>query len=80
MSISPIELMLVLIAGIVAGGLWLYNTRAGWWAAGVVVCFAIAALVTPADPLSMLVVGIPYSVGYSCLYWTGWFSGNQTHE
>jgi Sec-independent protein secretion pathway component TatC len=34
------------------------------WIAGLVGCFALAAIFTPADPASMLLVAVPLSVVY----------------
>ena len=42
----------------------MFTRRARQWILGIIACFGIAMFVTPADPLSMLVVALPYSVAF----------------
>ncbi len=64
-SIGPIELLVVTSA---AAYLVLITalSRARWaWALGLVACLVVAAVFTPADPLSMLMVGVPLCLAYT---------------
>jgi sec-independent protein translocase protein TatC len=39
----------------------------------VVLIFALAAVITPPDPLTMLAMGLPVYVLYECCIWIAWF-------
>jgi Sec-independent protein secretion pathway component TatC len=54
-AIGPVEILLVIIAAIAAvllGGF-------GSWSLVIIACFVCAMLITPADPLSTLLLAIP---------------------
>jgi sec-independent protein translocase protein TatC len=63
LSVGPAEIV-ILVA--VASILWLLGKQGRRWMIGIVPCFALAAAVTPADPLSMLIVALPLSLALAC--------------
>ena len=62
MSIGPAELSLLAFLVVIGLLLTAFLRQAGPWLLGIVTCFAIAMVVTPADPVSMRSVAVPYSV------------------
>jgi Sec-independent protein secretion pathway component TatC len=62
MSVGVVELAVVLIVLVVAG--LLFALRRDWRVLAYPLFFALAAIATPAEPLSMLLVAVPSS----CIY------------
>jgi hypothetical protein len=64
-AIGPIELLVVGVGTVYI--LLLTVLSRGWWAwvLGLIPCFVAAVLLTPPDPLSMLLVGVPLCVLYT---------------
>lgn len=78
MSVGPIELVVFVAVVILALGAHVIiallarekergRGRRGFFVYGIPVCFAIAAILTPPDLLSMLVVAIPCSLVYGAV-------------
>jgi Sec-independent protein secretion pathway component TatC len=63
MSVSITEVVLLL--GIMFGALLVTVVGKNWFYLGMVPLFVIAMLVTPADPLSCLLVGLPAILIYA---------------
>jgi Sec-independent protein secretion pathway component TatC len=62
LSVGPAEIVILLAVAVV---LWLLGKHGRRWMIGIVPCFAAAALATPADPVSMLVVALPLSLAFA---------------
>jgi Sec-independent protein secretion pathway component TatC len=78
MSVGPIELVLLVFVFILALGAHVIIAMPGWkkehrrdhrgfLVYGFPICFAIALILTPPDPLSMLLIAIPCSLAYGFL-------------
>jgi Sec-independent protein secretion pathway component TatC len=67
LSVGTGELLIVALLSVAAGIVWAFCRPRAGWLIGIPVCMAIAAVVTPADPLSALIVAVPYTVGYLIL-------------
>jgi hypothetical protein len=69
---GPAELLVLAIAAIPVAVVTIFSRNRWAWILGFVVCLLIPALVTPADPLSMIVVAVPLCCIYplAVLAWT----------
>lgn len=61
-TIGPMELVLLLAA---ACAMLLLGASGRRWLVGVVPCLVIGAAVTPADPVSMLLVALPLAAAFA---------------
>ena len=62
-SVGTPEILLLMVVSCL---LLLPSGFARRWAKGIVACFVVAMVVTPADPLSMLIVGLALSLAFTC--------------
>ena len=56
----------IILLALVSFLLWFSGRYARRLAQGIVPCFVVAMAVTPSDPASMLIVGIPLAVAFTC--------------
>ncbi len=64
-SIGPMEVLIIAVASLYLVVLTVLSKGHWAWVLGLIACFAIAALFTPADPASMILVVILLSVLYT---------------
>lgn len=67
MWVGTVELAINLILALVTLAATFRSRAAVLRMTGVLACFLIASIVTPPDPLSMLLVALPYSAGFLLL-------------
>jgi Sec-independent protein secretion pathway component TatC len=67
LSIGWVELLMVATLSVAFVLLRACSRPRHGWLLGVPLCLAIAAVVTPADPVSTLIVAVPYTFGYLLL-------------
>jgi hypothetical protein len=90
MSVGPIELVVFVALVILALGAHIIiallardkekvRVRRGFFVYGIPVCFAIAAILSPPDSLSMLVVALPCSLVYGAVTFIWILRRTQTH-
>ena len=66
-SIGWLEVVMVVAALVTVGLLVAFGRPGRGWLLGIPLCLAIAAVVTPADPFTTLIVAAPYTLGYLLL-------------
>ena len=64
-SVGPVELLIVAVATVYILLVTLLSRNRWAWMLGLIACFIAAALFSPADPLSMLLVVVPLCVMYT---------------
>ena len=67
LSIGWLELAMVATTTLAVGIAWASLRPGHGWLLGIPLCLAIAAVVTPADPFTTLIVAVPYTLGYLLL-------------
>lgn len=64
MQIGVLELVTVALSLAISGLLWLLGSRRWLWGVTGTLCLAAAAVLTPADLLSTLLMGVPLFVAF----------------
>ena len=65
MNVGALELVLLAVVAVPICLVAVLTRK--WWILGVIGCFAVAALATPPDVVTALLVGVPLSCAYALL-------------